>query len=411
MHNMDTDWKEELLSGLTCVPTCGVPGRVVVYGSSAKPILTGVNEEDVLMAAAQLDKGRVVVFPHDGYATNFEELGLSDVDELRKLQRNVKLWVSGEKFDGDESILNAKCTANKDKLNSCKIVIWAGGAGEIPTSDVLEFIRNGGGFVHCMAPWGWLQLNPGRKLKDMPYWDVLTSVGVCYTDDYINVDESGFWVKENKASNAHLLDCLQSTDEQLDNILMKMSLVKDIQYLPDDVKESVKCFITPHWDKCTTKLQCTFQTDEMGLQATEQCCLQKLWLLCAEFCSKSDIKAPGIGKFPGDFIDTPFLTSSSMLTFESEREDIHPTGCYAPAGKEVTVRVLSGNETGDWQVIIGAHTDNLGGDLLRRWPIISKEIALDQQGSAEYKVSSYFGGSIYFLSSNNGKSSLNCSTL
>ena len=53
---MDTDWKEELLSGLTCVPTCGVPGRVVVYGSSAKPILTGVNEEDVLMAAAQLDR-------------------------------------------------------------------------------------------------------------------------------------------------------------------------------------------------------------------------------------------------------------------------------------------------------------------------------------------------------------------
>ena len=335
-----------------------------------------------------------------------KDSGLSNADELTKLQRNVKLWASNRAFDSDECILNANCKINKDQLNSCKIVFWAGGSEEISTSDVLEFIRNGGGFVYCMTPWGWLEGNPSKKLKDMPYWDVLTSVGVCYTDDYIHEDNDtkAFPIAKNKASGAHLLECLQSTAGNFDDILKKISMLEGIQYLPDAKKNSLKDDVTQHWKICTDKLQSTYPNGKIETKTKEEWGMLKLWQLCSELSPCCGIKAPFIEIFPGDFKDAPTLIDSSELTFKSEREDIYPTGCYAPAGTEVTVQVLSGNDKADWKLIIGAHTYKPDDDLLRRWPRISKKFVLDQQGRAEYKVVSYFGGSIYFLSSNNGES-------
>ena len=67
-------WRDAILDGVEKISRFGVPGRQVVCGDNAEPILTAGSPKNVLISAAELGQGRIVVFSHDAYVHNCKEL-------------------------------------------------------------------------------------------------------------------------------------------------------------------------------------------------------------------------------------------------------------------------------------------------------------------------------------------------
>ena len=163
------DLRDQILEGISIVPKIGIPGRIVVFGPSAEAVLTGSNPEDVLIAAAQVQGGRVVATAHGGYIKQFAADFTGD-EAVGKLHGNIKRWVTDGRFEGyNDAIVRANTKPDQDKLGSCKIIVWDGGDAGIPEDVVRDFISKGGGFVHGVTPWGWLQTHPGKELHQIPY--------------------------------------------------------------------------------------------------------------------------------------------------------------------------------------------------------------------------------------------------
>ena len=67
-------WRNAILDGVEKIPRFGTPGRQVVIGEKAEPILTGDSPKNVLISAAELGQGRIIVFSHDSYVHNCKYL-------------------------------------------------------------------------------------------------------------------------------------------------------------------------------------------------------------------------------------------------------------------------------------------------------------------------------------------------
>ena len=63
-----TSWRKAILDRVKTMTVLGRPGTLAVEGIEAEPILTGSSSADVLLAAATLGKGKMVVFSHTSYA-------------------------------------------------------------------------------------------------------------------------------------------------------------------------------------------------------------------------------------------------------------------------------------------------------------------------------------------------------
>lgn len=66
---------------------------------TAAVIAVGDSEGDILISAAELGSGRVVVMTHGDYLTDFVAGNNSD-SNIKKLQSNIKIWITKGKFTG-----------------------------------------------------------------------------------------------------------------------------------------------------------------------------------------------------------------------------------------------------------------------------------------------------------------------
>jgi len=285
-----------------------------------------------------------------------------------------------------------------EKLKSSKIVVYHGGKVQINPADLTEFVRNGGGLLHCETPWGWIQLNRGKPISDAPYASLLNEAGLCYTDEYISAHDTGFCVMDNKAADAHVLTILKKAVIDFNiavdqvNVLNRWAYVPANEFLPFK-SLTEKLFVTCQ-DKFTNS---TIPSRKKQVANKKDRAILNIWMLCVNLLQKQNIKAPGVDLFPGDFPTDPPLKSHT-LELHSEREDFHLTACYLPAGQTLNVEVISGNEEQDWQLLIGCHTDRLKNqDHLRRWPVVSNRVRLTQK---TLELSTPFGGLIYLISPN-----------
>lgn len=349
------------------------------------------------MAAAQDGQGRIVTFSHDGYSKKMFDVNLTD-SNLVQLNKNVIRWVSAGHPEAQQEYVNLNDEqVTEEKLFSSKIAIWCGGDREkqISPRAVLEFIRNGGGFIHGMTPWGWLQLNPGKTLDMMPYLSVLKAVGLCYTDDYIGGDALEIRVQDNKASDAHLLRFLQANCCNPTEVLKKAAFVRMLQAVPKDTGSgAIRTAVELIWGVCCNGIEDCLPTSGRPTKSKDERGMLDMWQLCVDYQNMDNIKAPGCQNFPGDFTKPPPLTCAT-IEINSVREDFHSTGFYAPAGKTIIVEVISGNAGKNWSLIIGAHRDYLSEDNIRRWPKVQMSRALINN---TYHLSSTFGGLIYLSS-------------
>lgn len=96
--------KNTLLNGITTLPKIGYPGKVISYGNNSLPIVVGDQGDDILVAAAQLGTGRIVVMTHSGYLTNFTSTNTDA--SVKKLQDNIKSWVTKGKFTSNTQMIH-----------------------------------------------------------------------------------------------------------------------------------------------------------------------------------------------------------------------------------------------------------------------------------------------------------------
>jgi len=60
-------WRTDILKDLTDIPKLGSPGQLIVYGTNAVVVSIGDQNQDILIAAGTVGKGRVIIISHDAY--------------------------------------------------------------------------------------------------------------------------------------------------------------------------------------------------------------------------------------------------------------------------------------------------------------------------------------------------------
>src|SRR6218665_2068810 len=393
------EWREIILKGIKVLPKQDVPGRIVVFGKQAEPILTGKSAEDVFVAAAEYGKGRIVAISDHSYSPMFSQDDETLGGALKEFHNNLKQWLTKETFQKNDSIINARDEVNLEKIKSSKIVVYDGGKVKIDPPDLTEFVHNGGALLYCETPWGWSHVNGGKPISDAPYAALLNDAGLCFTDEYIWDTE--FSVMDNKAADAHILRTLGEAVKEFNITEDQVNVLNRWTYVPANVFLKFKSLWEKLFETCQDELK--IPSKQNPVRDKKDQAILSIWLLCVKLFQLEHIKAPGVELFPFDFsIDPPLKTHT--LEFHSDREDFHSTACYLPAGQTLKVEVESGNEGQDWQLLIGCHTDELQDqEELRRWPVVYKKVKLTQKSQ---ELSTLFGGLIYLISPNKESQSI-----
>lgn len=386
-------FREDILQGIEAIHNNSkLPGRIIVYGCNAEPVLTGHNVEDVIIAAAKLGKGRIVVFSHDFFGMEFgnQEQCFGN----KALYDNIKKWLLS-KSDLNCKILNldeAGKVGSLKELQDYDIVLSV--AREETTSQdfVREYIKEGGSFFHSATPWGWSMLNPNKDISEMPYLDILREAGIMYSLEISYKAGGDILTAANKAIHSHLGQCLVEASD-FNAVVNKVGLITQIRDVPCLFDAAAKRTLKKHLMCAYDEVTKLASTGKIETSKPFEKRLLDFCLLGFELLKENTFRACGIQHFPGDFSSTPPL-SRKELRFYSSMEDYFFTSCYVPAGSEVTLFVSKVRNK--WSVHVGAHTDVLLDDHVRRWPKISFKTIISSPGS--YNLSSPFGGSVYFLS-------------
>ena len=402
------DWSKQILDGITKeIPINGNPTKLVVYGESAQPILTGANEADILIAAGTLGEGRVVVISGNAYVSNMCSTPpkCHTNQEISILQENIKNWVTKGCYDDEKCIVSASVTLNSSQLEQYKIIIWDGKKSNINSDDVAEFVKKGGGFVYAPTVWAWISRSK-KELVDIPYLDILSSVGIALRNEDMGLCEGGFCVKGNKSSEAHLRMFLKKNNANLKKLAEKFQLLAGLRWISETGGNDLWDLVDPVWRLCDKFVKSHIPSEQNKVKGTENVVIYEIWRMIANMKNMM-IKAPGVEEFPGDFpsSSTPLQLTTKTFQFKSERGNMFVTGCYAPAGRPIQVEVLSGNEEKKWVITIGAHQDSLVkvDSGISRWPVIVTSQNLQQN---RYTMWSPFGGIIHLQSPVYNKSSI-----
>lgn len=390
----------DLLRGIEVLPTVGVPGRVIVHGATASAVLTANNPADVLIAAAEVGTGRVLVIAHDGYMVDFAAGAATDLS-IAQLHRNIRRWATGEDgvVEGDVCVLNDVDRFVVER-GRCQIAVWYGGAFE-GADAVAEYVISGGVLVHAICPWGWLQLNPGKTLLDMPLVGILRLAGVSYSPEYSAAGDSGYPVDRSQASDAHLGQLIHRCLDNPQTLSAHgATLCECLCRLPPDVQGDLKPTVAALYDRHRADIEQLAPSPQKPLYTEKD---KALSAVC-DWMARRNIgcaKMPGIGKFPGDFDHCP-PTMHVEMEIESRVQDYHATGYYLPAGQSLVVTTVTPLDVkGTWSVSVGCHRDTLehSQSSQRRWPNVVVTRAIIQQRTT---VMSPYGGLVYLESPDDG---------
>ncbi|HMP01623.1 MAG TPA: hypothetical protein PKC45_03880, partial [Gemmatales bacterium] len=198
-----------LLAGVETIVGPGSPGGVVAFGAKAFPVVAGgQGPRDAVVAAAEWERGRVVILGHTGYLdpANF------GVRDTATFLRNLLFWTGNK---SKPRVLVLGNNALVDWLQQQGLTAAAGQprgwANQLAGVDVLigkenefsspehrtaaeRFARRGGGLILASTGWGWLQLNPGKNLsRDHPGNRLLVRAGLAWSGQFVGkTDRDGF---------------------------------------------------------------------------------------------------------------------------------------------------------------------------------------------------------------------------
>ncbi|XP_013390849.1 TRPM8 channel-associated factor 2-like [Lingula anatina] len=388
-----SSWTKELLQGVEAVPVLGTPGRLAVVGERAEPVLTSKHSEEVAMAAAEYGTGRVVVFSHDSYVLKYQ----INEPRFRILNANITRWLTRNWRQTLEHVDLKEISFGCDlpPPGSC-VLLWHLDPRK-PTAEfteaVLAHLQYGGFLVCGMCPWGWLQLNPGKTLDELPHSPVLARLGLSYIQGYVNGQSLN--VNDNMAQWAHIGRAIEDVSRDLNRSEKYVELLSGMSLIPQSFrslifKENLIGYLNP------AQLESNIPSPKSPANTSAfRASVRVLGMLYRMTPPQAFCKLPGIGVFPGDFSSKPPLQTVRLNLTTKHRQRLS-TGYYVPAGQPVKVTVTSdqGTDLSGWKICIGAHDDSLVNvkEPWRRWP----DVAVLEELKATTALSSPYGGLLFF---------------
>lgn len=402
-----------LLDGVRQIVAPGIPGPLVVAGPNAFPVVAGGSgrHREPVVAAGAAGRGRVVAFGHPGY---FEAEAVADAGTARLLANGVR-WASGNAAGasrvgvrGAPALLAALRAAGWDarpldgadwlrQLPAHRVLCWRPDtAAERVLGPVRRWLQSGGGLVTAELGWGWLQLHPGRTLRDIPANRLLAEAGVQWADGYLAPTAPGGYdaatpppVTCHAGKALRAVSAARGEGASADLEQASVTLTRAVVTLPRDDR-----FVRPGLAALRRRTAgAIVPTEKSPLTAKQP--VERL-LLAMDLhelreATPERVRAhPAAVAFPGAVPDSAPRVRRE-LAVSLARGGWQSTGLYAAPGERITVTVPAGAE--GLTLRIGAHTDALwDADSWRRAPEISRAWAL--RGGTQ-TVASAFGGAIY----------------
>jgi hypothetical protein len=413
----ETD-RQALLQGVHQIAAPGWPGCLSVYGDQAFAVVVGKAGPAFapVVAAGRLGKGRLVAFGHNGY---FGQEAL-ETGDTRQLMFNAVRWLGGtdaprvavqglpdfvalmhRRGIPAENLAGADWTT---KLANYQVLVAtvAPAYTAAEARAVADFIRSGGGFLSGDTPWGWLQLNPGKRLTaDHGGNQVIAAAGLIWADGGLDrTSQLGFAADTPLPPLVHAGAALTAVEAQAAG---RQQLTKDElaqatwsvtqaarSVLPGDTlilprlrrmeqQHAAEAVPTPDQplklDQPLARLALTLQMQEIAQAPPDQ------------------VKPhPAAASFPGAVPpDAPRVAAS--IAVDAAVPAWHSTGLYAAPGEIIAVTIPADAAGKGLRVQIGCHTDGLWGlDTWRRCPEIVRWFDLNQPVT---KAANAFGGPVY----------------
>jgi hypothetical protein len=407
------DIRAELTGELTELPAFGAPGAVVAIGPRSAVIATSRDRrtgvEVPVVAAAEHGKGRIVIFGHGGYTTIrkgsdpraksfllrcLRWAGRSD-EPVVHASRGFANWAASEGLQARSS--------DKPGQGTVLVVTDPGHWSAARTQELLRFVESGGGLIFGATPWGWLQLNPGKKLlEDHAGQQLLRACGLGFSSGMARAEAlpaggNGYRLDRPVSAYAHAGHALErlTGKQQLapkDAAQLESSLRALFDVLPPDSKQLRALADGLGEVPVPSPKRPLRQADVRGRLAV-QFAHQRMRKLPLD----QRAAHPSAKHFPGS-IGEGASEITRNIEVPAGHTGWHSTGLYAPAGAVIRVRSSSPRSAKSilpgLQLRIGCHTDKIWHQRdWKRWPDISSATTLAPKG--ETRVASAFGGLVY----------------
>ncbi|MFH0945967.1 MAG: M60 family metallopeptidase [Planctomycetota bacterium] len=401
--------RKSILGELELLERHGVPGTILVFGDDAFAVLTANDPPEAVVAAARFGGGRVVAFAHNAYIDS-STLKNRDTGTSR-LFEGALAW-SAQKEDALRIGILGRDAALAPLLEEAghtvhqeirpgdgpevDVLVWKNGIGqdEAVQEAIRAFVREGGGLIAAVCPWGYEQVHErrGLNLRDhLPENQVLAPMGLVFAKGYAEATaDGGFAVACSRPQDVHAgraFDRLLAGEKEAP--ASQYLVEKAIQELPRDDQ-----ILLPRITKALASLE-TIEAPRPDRALSRQ---QALARLSVSHLSRTwkDLpvdqvrKAPGIDETLGAIpADAERVTRSLVL--DPQVRGWQGTGLYLPPGEVMEIQASGAK---GWSVRIGCHTDHLWHQKKwRRWPEIAYQVGL---GNDLTRVATPFGGTVYF---------------
>jgi len=405
-----------MLQGVSTVNTGGMPGGVTAYGPNAFALVAGKDGKNALLpiaAAARWEKGRVVVFGHDGFLKPEKD------SDNGPLLANVARWAAGAASKPKIGILKNDVLSEHLKAAGFDVVALDGKdwTTKISRLDAIfcapfwiekediapleKFIRSGGGLVAGATGWGWVQIfrkDNQQLASEYPGNLLLEKAGLAFTagtpdrtlpQAYATGADLTFL---NATTALETLVSGRSGKDKPDPTALTQcaaTVADAIRSIPPDDK-----ILLPKLAALSAK-ESPIPTESKPIRSTDA--LGRLMLtrdLELLRSTKPDQVRPHptAGIFPGS-VPKSAPRVSRTLDIDASVPQWHSTGLYAAPGEVIGISIPPETAGKGIAVRIGCHSDTLWHlDEWKRVPEISRRELLKE---AKTTIASTFGGFIY----------------
>jgi len=411
---------DALLDGVQEIASPGcIPGPVCVFGPDAFSVITGTRGRARMpvVGAARLGEGRVVAFGHEGLMGGAPD----GADSLRFLTNAIG-WASGG-GDGPARVALCGLDGLAGPLSGAglaprrlapgdlaagladvdALIASPGSIGAELVDAVLAYIRQGGGLITGVCPWGWEQVT-GKSLRaDLGGNQVLAAAGLVLADGMLGeTGPKGYAADRQGLELSHAgraLEALEShaagrgalSKEDLNQVSATLGTTAravpsgDTLFLP-----RVKALCESPEARCVP-------TSEAPVAADQALARIAATLTAAEIAETPPEKVtahPSAEAFPGAVAtDAPRVRQT--VAVDTSVPDWHSTGLYAAPGEAIGVTLPESAAGKGLSVRIGCHTDGIWHlDQWKRFPEVARAFALDRPTT---RAANAFGGLVYIV--------------
>ncbi len=394
----------------------GVPGlRVCSALRKAFPVILGHagDEQLPLVAAAHWEKGRVVVFGHDGYLASDSEGGSKLLINAAtwcadRPQNQVRLgvWEHARAAKQFKALgVDTKIVA-LDALEGIDVLVM--NTMRLKTDDqvhaIQAFVKRGGGLITAGLGWAWLGYfaKGGDLADDFLGNRLLMPAGILFADGTLRPAKGkSFDVSADESVLAHAGQALAALVEHAAG---QRVLKNDERSQCSAVLTSAARSLPDQEPLLAGQLDALMASRSAGIAPMDRKPLREeqaldrtllVWQLRRLERMPVDRVAahPAAADFPGA-VPAQAQRVQQRVQIDPATHGWHSTGLYAAPGEAVTV-VIPESMVGQAACRIGAHQDRLyHHDAWKRVPDITRQVTLHESKTV---LASPFGGLLYIV--------------